>query len=465
MASIVSSGIGSGLDIAGIVQQLVAAEGQPVESRIALQEARAQSKLSAFGSLKSALSDLRDKLDVMRSLDDFLARKASSSDENIFTATAGKTALPASYSLEVVQLAQAQRLTSGAFADSDAEVGTGTLTLAVGAATADIEITTENNTLAGIRDAINSASDNPGVSATIVNADSGSYLIVTSNKSGVANEITISQAGGDGGLAALEYDPAPGPPDAMTESVAAQDALIRIDGLDVMSDTNTFDGAVDGVSISVFAETAAATEVLSVDNDTDAVKTLVTDFVESYNALIDTFNAITDYDAENEIAAPLIGDSSVRSIRDQIRRELSEAVDVDATFSMLRDIGVEGQLDGKLKINDDELAPVLDADFVKFGQLFANPDGFAVRLHDLASGYLDSDGLIEDRTKGLTEQIDSYADDRESLNERLASFETRLLRQFNALDSLLAQLSSTSNFLTQQLDNLPGNSRPGSNNG
>ena len=464
MASIVSSGIGSGLDIAGIVQQLVAAEGQPVETRIALQEARAQAKLSAFGSLKSALSDLRDKLDVMRSLDDFLARKASSSDENIFTATAGKTALPARYSLEVVQLAQAQRLTSGAFADSDAEVGTGTLTLTVGAATADIEITTESNTLAGIRDAINAAPDNPGVSATIVNADSGSYLIVTSNKTGAANEITVNQSGGDGGLAVLEYDPGAGLT-SMSESLAAQDAMIRLDGFDVMSDTNTFEGAVEGVSISVFAETAAATEVLSVDNDTDAVKTLVSDFVESYNSLIETFDSITDYDAENEIAAPLIGDSSVRNIRDQIRRELSEAVDLDATFSMLRDIGVEAQLDGKLKINDDELGPILDADFVKFGQLFANPDGFAVRLYDLSSGYLDSDGLIEARTKGLEEQIDGYADERESLVERLASFESRLLRQFNALDSLLAQLSSTSNFLSQQLNNLPGNSRPDSGNG
>ena len=184
MASIVSTGIGSGLDIAGIVQQLVAAEGQPVESRIAQQEARAQAKLSAFGSLKSALSDLRDKLSVMSSLDSFLVRKAVSDDEAIFTATARTDALPGSYSLEVVQLAQSQRLTSGAFVDSDTAIGTGTLTLTVGTTTADIEITTGNNTLAGIRDAINEAPDNPGVAATIVNADSGSYLIVTSNRTG-----------------------------------------------------------------------------------------------------------------------------------------------------------------------------------------------------------------------------------------------------------------------------------------
>ena len=123
MASIVSTGIGSGLDIAGIVQSLVAAEGEPVEARISQQEARAQSKLSAFGSLKSALSDLRDKLDIMRNLDQFLARKAVSSNEDYFAVSAGTDALPASYSLEVVQLAQAQKLTSGAFTDADTVVG------------------------------------------------------------------------------------------------------------------------------------------------------------------------------------------------------------------------------------------------------------------------------------------------------------------------------------------------------
>lgn len=463
MASIVSSGIGSGLDIAGIVQSLVAAEGQPVESRISQQEARAQAKLSAFGSLKSALADLRDKLDVMKNLDKFLTRKAVSGNEDFFTVSAGTSALPASYALEVVQLAQSQKLTSGAFTDSDTVVGTGTLTLTIGADTADIDITSENNTLAGIRDAINAASDNPGVAATIVNADSGSYLILTSESTGAAQGITVTQTGGDGGLSALEYDPGMGLT-SLTESIAPQDALIRIDGFDVMSDSNSFEGAIDGVTISVLQETSGSTESLTVENDEDAARDLVADFVESYNALIDMFDSLTDYNVDAEIAAPLLGDSTVRSIRDQIRRELSTAVtDIDAPFTTLSEVGIEVQLDGKLEIADDKLSTVLADDFVKFGQLFANSDGFAVRLHELSDGFLKTEGIIEARTKGLEEKIDGFTDDRAALNERLASLETRLLRQFNALDSLLAQLSSTSNFLAQQLDNLPGVTNTGSN--
>ncbi len=455
MPSIVSTGIGSGLDIAGIVQQLVAAEGQPVESRLGQQEIRAQSKLSAFGSLKAALSDVRDKLEIMRSLDQFLARKASSSNEDKFTVSAGTSALPARYSLEVVQLAQAHKLTSGAFTGSDAVVGTGTLTVTVGGATMNVDVDATNNTLSGIRDAINAASDNPGVAATIVNAESGSYLIMTAEDSGAANTITINQAGGDGGLAALEYDPGAGLV-SMSESIAPQDALIRIDGLDVISSTNVFAGAVEGVTITALEATTGPAETLTVENDHKAAKQLVNDFIASYNALIKTFDQLTAYDAEAELGAPLIGDSTVRGIRDQIRREMSTAVqDLDAPFSMLGDVGIEVQLDGTLSADDTRLDAVLDDDFVKFGQLFSTTDGFATRLYALADGYLDSDGIIESRTQGLTAIIDGINEDRQALNERLASLETRLLRQFNALDSLLAQLTSTSNFLAQQLENLP----------
>ena len=137
--------------------------------------------------------------------------------------------------------------------------------------------------------------------------------------------------------------------------------------------------------------------------------------------------------------------------------------DIDAPFSTLSEVGIEVQLDGKLEIDDEGLSAVLGDEFVKFGQLFSNTDGFAVRLFDLSDGFLKTDGIIEARTKGLTETIDGFGDDRAALNERLASLETRLLRQFNALDSLLAQLSSTSNFLAQQLNNLPGVTNPGSN--
>jgi len=461
MATIISSGIGSGLDIAGIVQQLVAAEARPVETRIGKQEARAQFKLSAFGNLKSALSEFRDTLDVMRDLNKFLARQAVSGDESLFGVSVAGNAVPASYSVEVVQIAQAQKLTSASFVNQDTAVGTGTLQIAVGANSFDVDITATNNTLAGIRDAINAAIDNQGVLASIVNADAGSFLILSGENTGLANAMTITQTGGDGGLASLEYDPGNGL-NSLTQSIAAQDALIRIDGLDVMSDSNTITGAIQGVTIELAGSAPGQPTSLGIVNDTAKATETVNNFVDNYNKLIETFDQLSSFNADTKVAGPLLGDATLRGIRDQIRRELSVAVtDIDANFSTLSEVGIELQLDGTLAVNDSQLSTTLADEFSKFGQLFATTDGFAVRAFNLVDQYLDTDGILEARTKGLNDQIDDFGVQREALNERLTSLESRLLRQFNALDSLLGQLSSTSNFLSQQLDNLPGIRRPG----
>lgn len=456
MASIISTGIGSGLDIAGLVQQLVAAEAKPVETRIGEQEARTQAKLSAFGSLKSALSEFRDKLDVMKDLQSFLARKGSSGNDEVFGVSVNQSAVAARYSVEVVQLAQAQKLTSGAYANSDAVVGTGMLTVTLGGSSFSVDITEENSTLAGIRNAINGAGDNPGVAATIVNAEAGSYLILTADDTGSEQTMTVTQADGDGGLSGLEYDPQNGL-GSLTEASPAQDAIVRIDGFEVISAGNTVSGAIDGVTINLLQAAAGETFELKVENDEEAVRQTIKEFVESYNRLIDTFGKLTAFDATSKIGGPLLGDATVRGLREQLRREFSGVVQsVDLPFSTLREAGIETQLDGKLKIVDADLSKALADDFTRLGQLFANPqDGFATRLFGVVDGLLASDGIIDARTTGLNGQIERFNDQREALGERLASLETRLLRQFNALDNLVGQLSVTSNFLTEQLANLP----------
>lgn len=460
MASIVSTGIGSGLDISGLVSQLVAAEGAPVETRLGIQEAKAQSKLSAFGSLKSALADFRDQLDTMRKLDGLLIRKGSSENEALFTVSVEKDALPAVYSVDVRQLAQAQKLASAAVADSQAEIGTGSLTIAAGAETFVVEIDDANNTLGGIRDAINDAAGNSGVAATIVNGEAGSYLILAGEATGVANSITVTAAGGDGGLSVLEYDPDNGL-SALTETVPALDALVRIDGLDVTSSTNQINGAIDGIRLNLLSAEPDSPASLSIANDHEAVQTSVDTFVEKYNVLVGVLDELTAYDATSEESGPLLGDTAARSVRDQIRRELSESVTgIEADFSSLAEIGLEVQFDGTLSADTARLSTVLNEDFNRFGQLFTATDGYAVRLYDIADSFLQTGGILQTRTDGLNAQIEEVGEQRISLNDRLTALQSRLLRQFNALDSLLGELSQTSNFLNQQLTNLPGFTNP-----
>ena len=456
MASLTSTGIGSGLDITGLVQQLVAAEAAPVETRLGIQEAKAQSKLSAFGSLKAALADFRDQVDVMRKLDSLSLRKATSADETRFTVSVDKDAAAANYSIDVRQLAQAQKLSSTAYASPETVIGTGTLSIATGTGVFSVDIDDQSNTLSGIRDAINAEPGNSGVAATIVNAEAGSYLILSSDTTGVANSITVTQSGGDGGLVALEYDPGNGL-NSLSESVAAQDAQVRIDGLDVSSSTNIFDSAIDGVRLNVIAADPDVPVTLVVANDHETVLATVDEFAEKYNSLVAVLDELTVYDAEAQVSGPLLGDTVARGIRDQIRRELSASVTaIEADFSSLAEVGVELQLNGTLSVDAGRLSTVLNEDFNRFGQLFNGTDGYAVRLYDIAESFLQSGGILQTRTDGLNSQIEEVGEQRISLNERLSALQTRLLRQFNALDSLLGELNQTSNFLSQQLSNLPG---------
>jgi len=458
MGTVITSGIGSGLDIQGLVAQLVAAEGQPESIRLDTQEAQLQSKLSAVGSLTSALDALKTSFESLADADTFRGRTVSLSSPDFVAATATSSAAPASYSVEVQQLASAQRLVSAPVATADTIIGTGTLTLSLGGASFSVDIDTTNNTLTGIKDAINASTSNTGIVASIVTGVAGAQLILAGSETGAANQIVVTASGGDGGLVPLTYDPGNGIAN-LTELEAAADASLLIEGILVSSATNTVADAIEGVEISLLAVNAPGeTSTVSVDYDRDSAKAAVGKFVEAYNALIDMVTDATRYDPESGTAGPLLGDAGLRNILFQLRREMGRiGVGTPGSFNTLSELGITAELDGKLTVDDTELVAALDASLDGVVDFFsAEETGLAVRLDAFLDPYLQTGGVLESRRDGLNASIEVINERREALGERLVAVEARLLRQFNALDSLLAELQATSGFLQQQLSTLPG---------
>ena len=236
MTGITSTGIGSGLDVNGLVQQLVTAEGQAASQRLIQRETQFQSRLSAYGSLKSSLEGFKTAIDALQNNDAVRGRTISSSNEDAISLAVTSDAVPASYSIDIESLATAARLSSASFTGADAAVGSGTLDLSIGTESFSVTIDPEANTLADIRDAINNADDNAGVLATIINAESGSFLVLTGTRTGAANGVTVTQSTPDNGLSALTFDPGNGS-NNLTESVAAADARATVNGFTVTSDT------------------------------------------------------------------------------------------------------------------------------------------------------------------------------------------------------------------------------------
>lgn len=445
------TGLGTGMDVSGLVEQLVAAERLPTSNRLNLQEARTNAELSGLGQFKSALSTFQGALANLTDLENFRNRKITISDDTFFTATANTGAVPGSYDIDVISLAAPHRLASQPFTDSETAVGDGLLTIEIDGTTANISIDAASNTLTDIRDAINNAVNNPGVNATIVNAADGARLLISSDTTGANQTMKITTSGGDGGLIALTYDAASGS-NPMTETGAASDALATISGYSVTSQNNTVTGAIDGVTINLLAPSAGATENLSISFDKDAASATISGFVSAYNGLLGALNNLTRYDPEGGESGTLLGDATVRGVKDRLRRDLSQAMPaLTGDFTSLVSIGITTASTGFLAIDAEQLTSAINEDFNEVGKIFAATDGIAVRMDRLIEDTLGSTGAIETRENSLKTILERVEDQRVILDRRIESVRSRLLDQFNAMDRLVGQLNTTSSFLSAQL--------------
>jgi flagellar hook-associated protein 2 len=451
--AITTSGVGSGIDIESLVTKLIAAEGQPATNRINKKEAAWQADLSAYGSLKSALSSFQSAVKSLNDPADFLGRTSTSSNTEVFSATADQTAVPGKYDIQVIQLAESAKSRSGNFTSADEVVGTGSLAISLGATTFNITVDSENNTLAGLRDAINAASDNPGLTASIINVDGGSRLVLTSDKLGSANTIGIVATDDDGlpedtaGLSRLATV-------NLTTVQAAQDAIINVDSQPVTRDSNTFSDVISGVKFALDSALPGTVESLSIGLDKGSLIKNVNSFVKAYNSLADTMANLSSFNADTGAAGTLLGDSALRSVQSKISQTMSSSI-AGLGFGSLVSIGITTNDKGHLEVDSAKLDTVMTADYTAVSQLFSSENGLAKSLDSVLERYISSDGILTARQDGLQTNIDSLDGDREQLNRRLASLDARYRAQFTAMDILVAQLTSLGDYMTQQLASLP----------
>jgi flagellar hook-associated protein 2 len=458
MAGLTSQGIGSGLDVAGLVAKLVAAEKAPRQTQITRAQTSTVTTISALSSLKGAMSSFNDSLASLKTVDVFAGRAATSSKPELFTAAASINAVAGSYDVQIGNLASAHQLTSDAFASgAGQEVGTGTLTISVGDKSFSVGIDESHDQLSQIRDAINSATDNKNlVRATIVNAADGAHLVLSAQQSGAANKLVVAQAGGNGGLSALEYNA--GLTGNYTELHEARDAVMYVAGYQHTSKTNTFKDAIDGVTITLLKEEERAdgdlpkTFSLKVENDTAGTTAKVRKFVESYNALAKQIASLRSYEPTTDKAGPLVGDAMLRGIESDLRAKVTSAVaGLTGAYQSLASIGITTQKDGTLSLDNAKLNTAMDADFDGVAKLFGSSGGVGARLASSLAIHLGADAQINTRTKALNAKSLSLQKEQAALETRMQAVERRYNAQFNALDSLLSNLGSQSAYLSQQL--------------
>lgn len=434
-----SPGVGSGLDVNSIVQQLMAIERQPL-NRLNADRQGLEAKLSAFGRLKGALSTFQGALSDLKTVNAFSVYKAVSGDEKAFTAAADSTAAPGSLNVQVINLAEAHKMGSQVFADTDTTtigVPGDQLTLTINSKS--FTVNAGGMTLTQLQDAINQATDNTGVSASIVSEDAtNNYLVLTANDTGVANAVTLSSTGSIASQLGF------------TDINIAEDAQLLVDGTyNVTRASNIISDAVSGVTLTLNQETGSAVS-LNIQRDLDAVTDSVQTFVDTFNELRTTMGELRG----NELEA----DSTLSSIESQLRGVLNTppGAALSLSYSYLSEIGVSLQKDGSMSLDSAQLKNIISSDFTEVAQLFANnPEGYLFRLDAMVNNIVNPQGIIDGRESGINDRMTTVDKRISDMEFRLQLTESRLLGQFNALDALMGQLQGTSSFLTQQLQALP----------
>ena len=465
MPLITSAGIGSGLDLESIIQASVDAENVPKMNAFAKKDKSLEVEISSIGEVKSALSKLQDTIKKLADPDNFNKRIANitqptSDDGDLVSVTPTKDITPGNFKIEVLEVAQGSRATSktGFTATDDVVTASGgTLSFAAGDKSFDLTLDA-GATLADLRNAINDSDDNFGVTANIINTGTESKLVLTSSVSGTGNDLVITNDNAE--LDNVSTDANGGPPDSggigITAGNKAKSAVIKVDGITITNDTNTFKDAVQDMTITAKRQSVdGETAKLAVSYDRESVTTLIDEFIANYN------NAIGQLGLQSRVGKPLNSDATIRTLSSQMVNMLSTNLTDAGPFTSIFDIGLGVDKKGYLEKSTlvRSLNTAMDENFDDIGKAFAGENGVAKQFESFLDNYVSSKGILKQREDNLNTQVSDLEDDVLKHEFRMTELESRLRKQYAGLDVLLAQMKSTQQYLGAQLSSLPGFTR------
>ncbi len=441
MAITTSTGLISQIDYQALIEQLVQLKRIPVDELIATKD-RLKDIDTAYSTLESRLKDLRSAADELRTSTGFKVFTTDVTDSSILSATASSSATEGVYSIVVSSVAKAHKLIASGVSDSDTTAiasTTGSFSFTVGSSTTYSVSVDTSTTLENLRDAINNL--NAGVTATIVNEGSGTNpyrLILTSDSTGTANSITITQNDTD-----LTF----------TDLQAAQDASLTVDGLSITRSSNTITDVIDGVTIELKSADSTKTVDLTVSRDIGEIEKKITSFIDKYNAVVSHIRSNNRYDTDTGVAGAFFGDPIARSVMEDLRRTMTSAISgLPDTMNRLIHIGVTTSSDnGTMSIDSAELSDALNNNFDDVVNLFVDgtsTDGFASLVYSLTDDMLDYvDGRITNKIENLNDNISDLEEEIARKENEILLYQEQLRVQFASLERLLAGLRAQGDFL------------------
>lgn len=445
-------GAGSGIDIKGLAQSLVDAEKTPQKERIDAKIKQSEARITGYGAMKYALSELKTAFEKLNDASDFSSIKPSNTQPNALSITASSTAEAGSYNIEVLQTALMQRTASSNFADratplnviSPATTGTAfSLNLTIGGVDKG-DISVSNPTPAGLVSAINGAK--LGVTAQLINTGSG-YNVVVTGETGASKAFSLTSKDSNGVAV---------PGVSFTNNLqTATDASLKINGLTVSRSSNTITDVIDGVTLDLFANTSGAARI-DLNRDTASIKDNLKGLVTAYNDFEASLKILGDRKSEvEEFGGSLAGETLLQTVRSQVRAMITDTSSTPGTnIKAARNVGLSIDRNGKLNLDEAKLDTALQDNFNEVSTLFSAgtnnksiystaPGGIAGDAINKIDKLLRSTGEIETNTKNNTTRIEAYKKDLEVLEKRMEKLLERYMSQFSMMESIVGSSTST----------------------
>jgi flagellar hook-associated protein 2 len=445
MSSITFGGLATGMDTNTLIDSLMEIERQPV-TRLETKKTTQNQRVDAFKVFDTSMKTLRDSISDMSLTSQVRLSKVTLSSDDYFSASSTNGA-SGSYEVEVIDLAQVgKQYFQGYTSKTDHSLPTGSLTLNVNGTDHELTVDTDNNSLEDVADSINAL--DAGVTASVMFDGDNYRLTLTGDE--VSNTFALTDNLEGGGL-------------ELTLSEPPSRAHVKIDGLDVYSDTNTITDAVPHLTLNLTqAQAESSTPVsVTVGADTSGVKDKIQAFVDAYNEVM-TFiadgysNAAVTEDEDTPGGLVLRGDSALNSAKRQMQSLLSASVATGGDYQSLADLGISTNRNGTVSLNSTKVDAALAADFDSVVKMLVGDDNnagvmkpFKSYMYTVTSSSGGAYANAKDRADRTIAGIDTQID---RIEQRLEQREIAIRAQFTALETLVSSMNSTSDYLTQQTE-------------
>ena len=445
MANISSIGVGSGLDLSTLLDGLRTSE-ESVLSTITQRKSTENARLSAYGQLSSAIEKLQTAAKAFEGDTTFGQYTASQTGDS-FSASASSTAVAGSYRIKVESLASTQTLIANGVADKAATNGTGGVvkfTLENGEVKT-LDLSGKSTSLQDIAKAIN-ADKELGLSASIMNDGSGTpyRLMISTTATGMQASISDITVDDNAELGTLLNKT------GMTEQ-AASDAVVKVNGIEVIQATNKLDDVIQGVTLNLSKEDATE-QTLTISRNDDKSKAAINEFITAYNNVQKFIKSSTAY-TEGAGGSVLNGDNTARTAQTRLSGIMNFQSSNGGAFKTLSDLGIRTQADGTIKLDEAKFDKALAENRDDIAKLFQDKtNGIATYTQNVTTGLISSTtGIVTSASNGTKSRIKELDSQYERKQAQIEATMERYRAQFTALDSLVAQMNSTSAYLTQQL--------------